>query len=169
MRFAGASIAALVVVLGVAHADVPRMHVDTEDLSVFVTITSRNDYGIRTDAPKPHRLFVEVEDRRTERPLQDAAVTADIAESGHAGTHVTLQPRVRDGRPGYEVIVPLVETSPGYRILVHVRPAGATRVHEAAFTYKHFWAARPRARQRTSNFGSAVALGLVAVSDRGHV
>ena len=43
MRFAGASIAALVVVLGVAHADVPRMHVDTEDLSVFVTITSRND------------------------------------------------------------------------------------------------------------------------------
>lgn len=138
VRFAGAIVAAFVVGLGIARADVPRMHVDTEDLSVFLTVTSRNDYGVRTDVPKPHRLFVEVEDGKTKRRLQDAAVSADIAESGHAGLHVTLQPRIRDGRSGYEVVIPLVETSQGYRILVHVRPAGATRVHEAAFTYKHF-------------------------------
>lgn len=85
---------------------------------------------------REHRLRVSIQEEKTGRAPTFATVSANVAESGFAGTTIILQPMGR-GEPGlYEGRIRL-RTDPPYRILVHATPAGGGRTLEAQFEYRH--------------------------------
>jgi hypothetical protein len=83
-----------------------------------------------------HRLLVSIREAATGRAAPIATVTADVAESGYAGTTIALAP-VRAGEEGlFEGRVRL-STANAHRILIHATPAGGGRTLEARFEYRH--------------------------------
>lgn len=85
---------------------------------------------------REHRLRVSIHEEKTGRAPTFAAVTADVAESGFAGTTIMLRP-IGQGEPGlYEGRIRL-RTEPPHRILIHATPSGGGRTLEAQFDYRH--------------------------------
>lgn len=83
-----------------------------------------------------HRLRVVIQDEKTGRAVRIGAVTADVAESGYAGTTVALTPADPRERGLYEGRVRM-RTALQHRILIHATPAGGGRALEAQFEYRH--------------------------------
>lgn len=83
-----------------------------------------------------HRLRVAIHDVKTGRAAPMAAVNADMAESGYAGSTIALAPVDRGEQGLYEGRVRLRTDLP-HRVLVHATPAGGGRTLEAQFEYRH--------------------------------
>ena len=83
-----------------------------------------------------HRLRVAIRNEKSGRAVPMAGVTADIAESGYAGTTIALAPVEPRAQGLYEGRVRL-RTEPTHRILIHATPAASGRTLEAQFEYRH--------------------------------
>ena len=83
-----------------------------------------------------HRVLVSFRSEASGHPVDTAEASIDVAEQGFAGSRVPLEP-LRPGKNGwYEAAVEMSVATP-YRILVHARPEGGTRMLEAQFEYRH--------------------------------
>jgi hypothetical protein len=83
-----------------------------------------------------HRLRVSIHDAKTGSATPIATVTADVAESGYAGTVIPLGPP-GPGTPGLYEGRAWLRTDPPHRILVRASPAGGGRTLEVQFEYRH--------------------------------
>lgn len=83
-----------------------------------------------------HRLRVAIQDAKTGSAAHVAAVTADVAESGYAGTTIALAPAGPPAQGLYEGRLWLRTDAP-HRILIQAAPAGGGPTLEAQFEYRH--------------------------------
>jgi len=83
-----------------------------------------------------HRLRVAIQDEEKQGVARMAAVTADVAETGYAGTTIALMPVEPREQGLYEGRVRM-RTALSHRILIHAVPAGGGRTLEAQFEYRH--------------------------------
>lgn len=106
-------------------------------LAVETAATARSSPRVRAqESPAAHIVAVRVLDLATGRAADLARASIDVAEQGYAGAGVPLG-KAADESGGYYRARVTLATGTTYRILVHVLPAGATRMLEAQFPYRH--------------------------------
>lgn len=128
---------------GTPEAEELRQRQVLGDVEILVAVPHAGEamqHQTPLDSPAPradeHHLVVQLFDAATGRQIEDAEVTADVAEKGYAGSRKMLKPTRIDGKPAYGGFFAM----PGrvqYRILVQVRRPGAARAVEAQFEYRH--------------------------------
>jgi hypothetical protein len=126
----------------VARAD-PVQSVVLGGLEIALRISAAGHTGIgtvqsdaATGSEGPHKLVVTLRDRKTRKAIDDARITAYVAEQGYVGTGHDFA-REHGSTPGQYTATAYMPARAAYRILVGVQLPGAARAREAQFEFRH--------------------------------
>ncbi len=114
-----------------------RQHKIVDDVEIVMSVPHALDSPPSdTESQTEHHLVIWLFRKGTSETIDDAHVTAEVAQTGYAGSRQILKPVVVDGKPAYSGIF-LMPGRVAYIVKVQIKRSGESGAIEEIFEYRH--------------------------------